>query len=169
MKFIRKLYEWVLHWSETRYGPTALFVLAFTESSFFPIPPDALLIALVLGSTKKAFKFAAICLTGSVAGAVAGYLIGHFLWWTPANEFTAIAQFFFNNIPGFTTEQFYEIIGGNVVSFSNNYFGFGIGAGVLIPLALKFSLDINTTFNSFSTTESNSNYISINGGILFRL
>ncbi|MFB3057668.1 MAG: outer membrane beta-barrel protein [Ignavibacteriaceae bacterium] len=62
-----------------------------------------------------------------------------------------------------------EIIGGNVVSFSNNYFGFGIGAGVLIPLALKFSLDINTTFNSFSTTESNSNYISINGGILFRL
>jgi len=62
-----------------------------------------------------------------------------------------------------------EVIGGNVISFSNNYFGFGIGAGVLIPLALKFSLDINTTFNSFSTTESNSNYISINGGILFRL
>ncbi len=62
-----------------------------------------------------------------------------------------------------------EIIGGNVVSFSNNYFGFGIGAGVLIPLAPKFSLDINTTYNSISTTESNSNYISINGGILFGL
>ena len=62
-----------------------------------------------------------------------------------------------------------EIIGGNVVSFSNNHFGFGIGAGVLIPLAPKFSLDINTTFNSISTTESNSNYISINGGILFEL
>ena len=62
-----------------------------------------------------------------------------------------------------------EIIGGNVVSLSSNNFGFGIGAGVLIPLALKFSLDINTTFNSFSTTESNSNYISINGGILFKL
>lgn len=62
-----------------------------------------------------------------------------------------------------------EVIGGNVVSFSNNHFGFGIGAGVLIPLAPKFSLDINTTFNSISTTESNSNYISINGGILFEL
>jgi hypothetical protein len=62
-----------------------------------------------------------------------------------------------------------EIIGGNVVSFSNNYFGFGIGAGALIPLATKFSLDIKTTFNSISTTESNSNYISINGGILFEL
>ncbi len=109
MKFIRKLYDWVLHWSETRYGPVALFVLAFAESSFFPIPPDALLIALVLGSTKKAFKFAAICLAGSVTGAVVGYLLGHFLWWTAANEFTAFAQFFFNSIPGFTTEQFYEI------------------------------------------------------------
>ena len=62
-----------------------------------------------------------------------------------------------------------EIIGGNVVSFSNNYFGFGIGAGVLFPLCPMFSLDINTTFNSISTTESNSNYISINGGIQFGL
>jgi len=62
-----------------------------------------------------------------------------------------------------------EVIGGNVVSLSSNYFGFGIGAGVLIPLAPKFSLDINTTYNSISTTESNSNYISINGGILFGL
>ncbi len=62
-----------------------------------------------------------------------------------------------------------EIIGGNVISLSSNNFGFGIGAGVLIPLAPEFSLDINTTFNSISTTESNLNYISINGGILFGL
>ena len=62
-----------------------------------------------------------------------------------------------------------EVIGGNVVSLSSNQFGFGMGAGVLIPLAPKFSLDINTTYNSISTTESNSNYISINGGILFGL
>jgi len=62
-----------------------------------------------------------------------------------------------------------EIIGGNIVCFSNNYFGFGIGAGVLVPLSPMFSLDINTTFNSISTSESNLNYISINGGILFGL
>ncbi len=62
-----------------------------------------------------------------------------------------------------------KVIGGNVISLSSNHFGFGIGAGVLISLAPKFSLDINTTFNSISTTESNSNYISINGGILFEL
>ena len=83
MKLLRNLYNWVLHWSHTRYGTAALFLLAFSESSFFPVPPDALLIALVLGSTKKAFRFATVCLMGSVAGALLGYVIGHFLWWTP--------------------------------------------------------------------------------------
>jgi hypothetical protein len=62
-----------------------------------------------------------------------------------------------------------EVIGGNVVSFSDNYFGLGTGAGVIIPLAPKFSLDINTIFNAISTTESNSIYISINGGFFLGL
>ena len=109
MKFVRKLYDWVLHWSGTKYATVALFLLAFAESSFFPIPPDALLIAMVLGSTKKAFRFATICLVGSVSGALLGYAIGHFLWWTPSNEFTGIANFFFSNIPSFTHEAFYNI------------------------------------------------------------
>lgn len=109
MKIIRKLYDWVLHWAETKYGAAALFILAFAESSFFPIPPDALLIALVLGARAKAFKFAAICTTASVIGAMVGYAIGHFLWWTPSNEFTGIATFFFNNVPSFTPEAFFKI------------------------------------------------------------
>lgn len=109
MKLIRKLYDWVLHWADTPYGAPALFILAFAESSFFPIPPDALLIALVLGSTTKAFRFASICTIASVTGTLLGYTIGHFLWWTPAGEFTGIAEFFFANIPGFTYETFYKI------------------------------------------------------------
>jgi len=109
LKLLRKLYDWVLHWAETPYGSAALFLLAFAESSFFPIPPDALLIALVLGSSKKAFRFASICLAGSVSGAILGYAIGHYLWWTPSNEFTNIALFFFNNVPGFTETAFFDI------------------------------------------------------------
>lgn len=109
MKLLRKLYDWVLHWAETPYGPVALFILAFAESSFFPIPPDALLIALVLGATTKAFKFALNCTIASVLGALLGYTIGHFLWWTPSNEFTSIALFFFNNIPGFTQKLFFDV------------------------------------------------------------
>ncbi|QQS36493.1 MAG: DedA family protein [Ignavibacteriales bacterium] len=109
MKLIRKLYDWVLHWAETPNGAIALFILAFAESSFFPIPPDALLIALVLGARTKAFKFAANCTIASVTGALLGYAIGHFLWWTPSGEFTGIANFFFSNIPSFTEDVFYKI------------------------------------------------------------
>jgi membrane protein YqaA with SNARE-associated domain len=109
MKYLRKLYDWVLHWAESPYGAYALFILAFAESSFFPIPPDPLLIALVLGSAAKAFKYAANCTIASVLGALLGYTIGHFLWWTPSNEFTGIANFFFQNIPGFNVEAFYRI------------------------------------------------------------
>lgn len=109
MKIIRKLYDWVLHWAETPYGAVALFLLAFAESSFFPIPPDALLIALALGSRTKAFRFAFTSTIASVLGALLGYAIGHFLWWTPSNEFTSIAMFFFNKIPGFTETVFYNV------------------------------------------------------------
>ena len=50
MGYLRRLYDWVLGWAETPHGVWALFVLAFSESSFFPIPPDVLLIALVIGA-----------------------------------------------------------------------------------------------------------------------
>jgi membrane protein YqaA with SNARE-associated domain len=53
MGYLRRLYDWVLGWAETPYGIWALFVLAFSESSFFPIPPDVLLIALVIGAEKS--------------------------------------------------------------------------------------------------------------------
>lgn len=75
-KFIRKTYDWVLHWAETPYGTWALFVLAFCESSFFPIPPDVLLIALAISIPAKAFRYALVCSVGSVLGGAFGYFIG---------------------------------------------------------------------------------------------
>ena len=73
---IRKLYDWVLHWADTPYGTCALFLLAFSESSFFPIPPDILLIALAIAKPQKALTYALVCSCGSVIGGCAGYLIG---------------------------------------------------------------------------------------------
>lgn len=72
----RWLYDWVIHWAETPYGGIALFLLAFAESSFFPIPPDVLLIVLVLGARQRWWRFALICTAGSVIGGAAGYWIG---------------------------------------------------------------------------------------------
>ena len=76
MELIHALAEWVLAWSDTPYAGVALFLLAFVESSFFPIPPDALLIAMSAGNIQFAFGFAAITTAGSLAGAVLGYYIG---------------------------------------------------------------------------------------------
>ena len=74
--FLRRMYDWVLHWAHTPYGTIALFLLAFTESSFFPIPPDVLLIALAIGLPSRAFRFASVCTVASVFGGMLGYYIG---------------------------------------------------------------------------------------------
>ncbi len=76
MKIIKKLYDWVLHWAETPYAVPALFLLSFSESSFFPVPPDVLLIALAISIPKKSFRYAAICSVASVLGGILGYYIG---------------------------------------------------------------------------------------------
>lgn len=76
----RKLYDWVLSWADTRYGVPALAVISFAESSFFPIPPDPLLMALSLGKPKKAFWYAIVSTIMSVLGGIAGYFIGWALW-----------------------------------------------------------------------------------------
>lgn len=74
---IRRLYAWVLHWAETPYAVPALIILAFAESSVFPIPPDVLLMALCLGKPKRSFVFAFWCSLASVLGGVLGYYIGY--------------------------------------------------------------------------------------------
>ncbi|MFC2134498.1 YqaA family protein [Bacteroidota bacterium] len=109
MKYIRKLYDWVLHWAKTPYGPLALILVSFAEASFFIVPPDILLIALVLGARQKAFKFAFYCTAASVLGAFLGYSIGHFAWWGSDNSFSGLAMFFFDNIPGFTEQIFFDV------------------------------------------------------------
>jgi membrane protein YqaA with SNARE-associated domain len=76
----RRLYEWVIHFANTRYGETALFALSFAESSFFPVPPDVLLGPLSLGAPKKWVRFALVCSIASVLGGIFGYCIGMFLW-----------------------------------------------------------------------------------------
>ena len=79
MRFLRKLYDWVLGWAYSPYSTPALFLLAFSESSFFPVPPDVLLIPLGLSKPKKSFYYATISSIGSILGGAFGYLIGLFL------------------------------------------------------------------------------------------
>jgi membrane protein YqaA with SNARE-associated domain len=76
----KKLYElksWVESFAEKPYASAALFFFAFIESSFFPIPPDALLIVLAISKPLRSFIYAFYCTLGSVLGAYLGYLIGY--------------------------------------------------------------------------------------------
>lgn len=104
---IKRLYNWVLSWSESRWGWVALLFIALFEASWFPLPPDILLIALCLGATAKSFRFATICLIGSVVGAALGYGIGHFLWITPEGDPTALASLFYEYV--FSIEKFQNV------------------------------------------------------------
>ncbi len=82
LRLFRRMYSWTIHWSKKKEAPYALFTIAFMESSFFPVPPDVLLIAMVMAQRKKWYLYAAICTLGSVCGALLGYFIGWGLYET---------------------------------------------------------------------------------------
>jgi len=77
MKFFRAIYDWVLRWASTPYALPALFCISFIESSFFPIPPDVLLIAMVVAVPALWLKFSLFCSISSVLGGMFGYFIGY--------------------------------------------------------------------------------------------
>ena len=112
-EWLRGLYRWTLSWAETRYGAPALFVLAFVEASFFPIPPDVLLMALALSRPRRAFIYAGICAAGSVSGALLGWYIGTSLW-SGMGTFAECPEFgggawFFAHVPGFHCGPFGKV------------------------------------------------------------
>jgi membrane protein YqaA with SNARE-associated domain len=102
MKMLRRLYDWVLNWADTPFGAPALFFLAFAESSFFPIPPDVLLIALALAVPARSFRFAWLALAGSVIGGMLGYGIGLGFW-------GVLGKYFYLYVPGFSEQGFVHV------------------------------------------------------------
>ena len=102
MNPLRSTYNWTLSLAHKKRASSWLAALSFSEASFFPIPPDVLLIPLCLGNIRKALKFALICSIASVLGGLAGYLIGAFAW-------DMLQGLFFSYVPGFTPEKFERI------------------------------------------------------------
>lgn len=80
MTIIRSMYDWALRQAEGPYASFVLFAIAFAESSFFPIPPDVLLLPMALANREKAWRYAAICTLASVLGGLLGYAIGAYLY-----------------------------------------------------------------------------------------
>ncbi len=77
---MKQIYDWMMRQAGHAKAPHALFWVAFIESSIFPIPPDVMLVPMVLRQRQKAWRYATICTVGSVIGGVAGYAIGYYLF-----------------------------------------------------------------------------------------
>ena len=124
MNLLRSLYNWTLKKAEHKYSSWILSIVSFSESSFFPIPPDVLLIPMIIAKKTKAWTYALICTLSSVLGGVAGYAIGFFL---------------FNSI-GILIVEFYHL-SNSFNTFENYYKEYGIlivlGAG-FTPFPFKF-------------------------------
>ncbi len=122
-----RLYDWVIHWAAHRRARWALFLIAFIESSFFPIPPDVLLIAMALARPGAARAFAGLTTAGSVLGGLFGYAIGAGLW-----RLIAAPVFQYLGPIGFTPENF-EFV---QVKYQENAFLAVFSAG-LTPIPYK--------------------------------
>ena len=124
MNFFKKTYDWTLEKAEHKNAKWYLSLISFAESSFFPIPPDILLIPMALASKARALFYAFVCTLFSVLGGILGYAIGHF---------------FYNSL-GIYIVEFYHLENSFSV-FENYYKEFGIlivlGAGIT-PFPYKF-------------------------------
>lgn len=131
-----RLYDWVIALSAHRRAPAYLAALSFTESSFFPIPPDVMLIPMCLAKVKKAWRYAALCTLASVAGGMAGYLIGKlaFGWIEPWLMGSHYADTFTGAVTAFETWGFWYILLAGFTPIP--YKVFTISAGVVgMPFA----------------------------------
>jgi len=120
---LKRLYDWVLGWAETKYGLPVLCIVSFLESSVFPVPPDPLLMALSLGKPKNSIYYAIICSFMSILGGLLGYLIGWAIW-------ELVSSFFFTYL--FSIESF------NFVSAKYNQNSFiAVIAAAFTPIPYK--------------------------------
>ena len=110
MNFVRTVYDWVINLSKKPNGSRSLALISFSEASFFPIPPDVLLIPLCLGNRNKSLIFALICSIFSIFGAILGYYIGKLLWWDiPGIQYSNLANLFFEYVPGISDKGFLKV------------------------------------------------------------
>lgn len=129
---LRRLYDWTMSLARTRHAERALAGVSFVESSFFPIPPDVLLIPMVLAERARWFRFALICTVSSVLGALLGYAIG---------------------------AVFYDVIGERILALYNaedafqriqDWYDTWGGWGVLFAAVTPFPYKVLTIFSGFA-------------------
>lgn len=154
-KVFKSLNTWNLKWADTKWGPWVLFLCAFSDASFFGLPTPALFLALALLNMKKVYRYAFFGILGTLSGSVAGYSIGHFAWLDMNGEFTGLAQFLLNNIPGFSEAGYNKV---HILYARADFWILFIAAALPLPYKI-FSIssgvfDINLFIFCFATLVS---------------
>lgn len=120
---LRRLYDWTMSLARTRHAEKALGGVSFIESSFFPIPPDTILIPMVLAERRRWFRYAVICTVASVLGALLGYAIGAWLFEAVGRPILA----FYGKEDSF----------GQVAAWYNEWGGWGVLFAAVTPFPYK--------------------------------
>ncbi len=137
---LSRLYDRVIGWSAHPRAPRILSALSFAESSFFPIPPDVMLAPMCVAQPRRGWSFALNCTLSSVAGGLAGYLIGRlaFEWLQPWLLESAYADAFQSAVQSFETWGFWYILLAGFTPIP--YKVFTISAGVVGMPIIPFLL-----------------------------
>jgi membrane protein YqaA with SNARE-associated domain len=106
---IKKFNNWISEITATKWGSLVLFVFSFADASFLPLPVTTIFLILILLNPQKVARQILSVVGGTLLGAVAGYLFGHFAWLKPNGEFTGIVQFLMHNIPGFSQTVYEKV------------------------------------------------------------
>jgi len=143
LQFFKKIYKWVLSLSTRKNSYYSISLLSFSESFFFPIPPDVLLIPCCLINRRKSFYYAFLCSISSVFGGIIGYYIGKMLWWdVPGIEYSSLANLFFDFVPGLTVDSF-----NNIKSLYDDWDFWIVFTAGFTPIPFKLITISSGTFN----------------------
>jgi membrane protein YqaA with SNARE-associated domain len=107
--WFKKVNNWITYLANTKWGTFALYICAFADASFLPLPVTTFFLVLILLNRRKLYKYILFVVLGTITGALAGYTIGHYAWVKPDGEFTGVVQFLFNNIPGFSLAVYEKV------------------------------------------------------------
>lgn len=108
-KWFKKIYSCSLLYVDSKWSPWAIFLITIADATFLPVPTTYFFIAVSLLNTRNALKYALFATLGTLTGAMAGYLIGHFACVNASGEYSGLVKFIFNNVPGFSHAGYEKI------------------------------------------------------------
>jgi membrane protein YqaA with SNARE-associated domain len=144
---LRRLYDWCIDAAGKPYATWILGVVSFAESSFFPVPPDIMLIPMSLARPDRAWRYAAICTVTSVAGGMLGYLIGALLYdsvgqwivrvWGYGDKIEAVRQAFADYGAWIIVGKGVTPIPYKIVTIASGFAGYNFGLFVSLSLLTR--------------------------------